>query len=156
MTASASLRLPQRRDRRGRFVREPGPRSVLDRATGCEVWVGPMRGDTPWDNGRAVLTTRYEARYGPLPPHHRLVRICATRRRCVNLDHAVLLTPEQAQLYRYAGNEPLWLDQREADEIHALVASHAERFGISLGALIAYARWPYGLAEALPEPDGPP
>jgi hypothetical protein len=67
----------------------------------------------------------------------------------------VLLTPEQAQLYRYADRELLWLDQGEADEIRALVAGLAERFGISLGALIAYARWPHGLAEALPDADDP-
>src|SRR5215210_39273 len=107
-------RIPQPRDARGRFVRPPGPRSAIHRATGCEVWLAAMRGKTPWEDGRAVLTTRWEARYGPIPPGHRLVRIC-DRSRCVNLDHAVLLDPGQAQVYRYAGTERFWLGQEEAD-----------------------------------------
>jgi hypothetical protein len=145
------LRIRQPRDAHGRFERSPGPRSVRDRKTGCERWIGPMRGNTPWD-GRGVLTTRWEAIHGPLPPGHRLVRICPTPRRCVNPDHAVLLSPGQAQVYRYASKESVWLSQEEADEIHSLVAEFAKRCGISLGAAIAWARWPYGLAEALPDP----
>jgi len=114
-----------------------------------------MRGKTPWEDGRAVLTTRWEARYGPIPPGHRLVRIC-DRSRCVNLDHAVLLDPGQAQVYRYAGTERIWLGQEEADEIHALITDFAARNGISLGAAVAYARWPHGLAEALAPRNDPP
>ena len=147
---SPPRRVPQRRDERGRFMREPGPRIVRHPTFSCEVWRGPMRGGTAWEDGRAVLTTRYEALHGPIPPGHRLVRLCETGPRCVNPAHAVLLTPGQSMVYRFAGKEPFWLDQAEADEIHALVEGLAARFEISLGALIAYARWPHGLAELLP------
>jgi hypothetical protein len=151
LAPSPPLVFPQPRDARGRFARRPGERSVISRKTGCELWVGPFRGGTPWEDGRAVLVSRYEARYGPLPPGHRLVRICKLRSRCVNLDHAIVLTPGQAQVYRYASKETVWLDQAEADALHTLIAEEAARLGISFNAAIAYARWPYGLAEALPD-----
>jgi hypothetical protein len=148
---AAPRSIPQRRDARGRFVREPGERSVFDRATGCERWIGPLRGNTPWDRGAAVLAVRWEAAHGPLPPGHRLVRICANRPRCVALDHAVELNAAQSALYRLVGREDVWLNQHEANEIHALVSEFAERHGISINAAAAYARWPVGLAEALPD-----
>jgi hypothetical protein len=47
------------------------------------------------------------------------------------------------------------LDQDEADEAHALATSLAEKFGGSLGVIIAHMRWPHHLADALPNADDP-
>jgi hypothetical protein len=139
-------------------MREPGPRSVVNRTTGCELWVGAMRGGTPYDGRRSVLAIRYENANGePVPPKHRLIRACRNQR-CVNLAHVRILGPEESLLYTYAVRERRWLREPEVNEAVAVVSDLAQRLGISFHGLVAHLRWPHSLADdfadALEAPGG--
>jgi hypothetical protein len=60
----------------------------------------------------------------------------------------VALGPEEAILYRLVAKERL-LTQPEVDEVRTLVVALAEELGVSIGAVAAYARFPYALHEKL-------
>src|SRR5688500_6417729 len=62
--------------------------------------------------------------------------------------HARALSGQQRFRNHGTDGDGLVLDQDEADEAHALATSLAEKFGGSLGVIIAHMRWPHHLADA--------
>ena len=69
--------------------------------------------------------------------------------------HARALSGQQRFRNHGTVGDGLVIDQDEADEAHAIATSLGEKFGGSLGVIIAHMRWPHHLADALPNADDP-